>query len=109
MRLWQSLPDPFRALTGAFFARFFENEITSGVDDFKVSFFWLLAALAVPGIFIPWMMSFDWQLVVLLKGPMGLREASQAEKVFYLGFAMIASGVVTMMAWNTLLPDRRDV
>ena len=100
--------DPFRALTGAFFARFFESEITTGHDDFKSSFFWLLAALAVPGMFIPWMMAFDWHLVAMLKGPLALREASQAEKVFYLGFSMIASGLLTSIAWNSLLPDRRD-
>ena len=102
------LPDPFRALTGAFFARFFENEITTGFDDLKSSFFWLLAALAIPGMFIPWIMAFDWHLIAMLKGPLALREASQAEKVFYLGFAMIASGLLTTIAWSTLLPDRRD-
>ncbi len=41
--------DPFRALTSAFFARFFESEITTGYDDLKGSFFWLLAALGVGG------------------------------------------------------------
>src|SRR5688572_25170181 len=106
MKLWRHLPDPFRALSGAFFARFFENEITTGIDDLKGPFFWLLAALAVPGMFIPWMMSFDWQGIAMFKGPLALREASQAEKVFYLGFAMIASGLLTTITWSSLLPDR---
>ena len=108
MRLLAYLPDPFRALTGAFFARFFESEITTGTDDLKGSFFWLLAALAIPGMFIPWMMAFDWHLIAMYKGPVALREASQAEKVFYLGFSMIASGMLTTIVWSSLLPDRRD-
>src|SRR5688572_27793030 len=108
MRLQQYVPDPFKALTGAFFARFFESEITTGFDDLKSPFFWLLAALAIPGMFIPWIMAFDWHLIAMMKGPLALREASQAEKTFYLGFAMIASGLLTTIVWSTLLPDRRD-
>ena len=97
-----------RALTRAFLTRFFESELTSGPDDLKGSFFWLLAALAMPGLFIPWLMVFDWHMIALIQGPDALREASQAEKVFYLGFSMIASAVLTTIAWSSLLPDRRD-
>lgn len=100
--------DQVSALTRTFFARFFETEITAGADDMKGTFFWLLAALALPGIFIPWAMTFDWQGVALRFGADGLREASQAEKVFYLGLTMIASGLLTAIAWSSLLPDRRD-
>ena len=100
--------DQGRALARAFLARFFESEITSGTDDMKGSFFWLLAALAMPGLFIPWLMVFDWQGIVLSQGPEALREASQAEKVFYLGFSMLASGLLTAIVWSSVLPDRRD-
>jgi hypothetical protein len=100
--------DQIRALTRAFLARFFESEITTGADDMKNSFFWLLAALAIPGLFIPWMRVFDWQLIATLHGLEALREASRAEKVFYLGFSMVASGLLTAIAWSSLLPDRRD-
>src|SRR5687768_7244600 len=108
MRIRGDRFDGFRALTGAFLARFFESEITTGTDDLKGSFFWLLAALAVPGLFIPWLMVFDWHLIGMFQGPIALREASRAEKAFYLGFAMIASGLLTTIAWSSLLPDRRD-
>jgi hypothetical protein len=96
------------ALGRAFFVRFFESEITTGTDDLKQFFFWLLGALAVPGLFIPWIMSFEWQLLALVDGGDALRIASRAEKTFYLGFSMIASGVLTAIAWSSLLPDRRD-
>lgn len=108
MAVREQLREPFGALTGAFFARFFENEITVGFDDLKGAFFWMLAALAIPGLFLPWMLAFDWQLIAMVKGPLALREASQGGKVFYLGFAMAASGLLTTIAWNSLLPDRRD-
>ena len=96
------------ALARAFLVRFFESEITTGTDDLKQFFFWLLAALAVPGLFIPWIMAFEWQLLARMDGAEALRIASRAEKTFYLGFTMIASGVLTAIAWSSLLPDRRD-
>ena len=96
------------ALARAFFARFFESEITTGTDDLKQFFFWLLAALAIPGLFIPWIMAFEWQLLALIEGPEMVRIASRAEKTFYLGFSMIATGLLTAIAWSSLLPDRRD-
>ncbi len=101
-------PGPFGALVRLFLARFFENEITASTDDMKGMLFWLLAALVVPGLFIPWLMSFDWQLVAAFDGPQVLRESSRSEKVFYLGFAMVATGLLTAVVWSSLLPERRD-
>jgi len=100
--------DQLEALVRAFFARFFESEITTGTDGLKGPFFWLLATLAVPGLFIPWVMAFEWQLLGRMEGPEAVQIASVAEKTFYLGFSMIASGVVTVIAWGSLLPDKRD-
>ena len=96
------------ALARAFFIRFFESEITTGTDDLKQFFFWLLAALAIPGLFIPWIMAFEWQLMAFIDGAGAVRIASRAEKTFYLGFSMIASGLLTAIAWSSLLPDHRD-
>lgn len=101
-------PDQVNALARAFFGRFFESEITTGTDDLKGAFFWLLATLAVPGVFIPWMMSFDWGVLALKEGREAVRIASRAEKTFYLGYSMVASGVLTTIAWGSLLPDKRD-
>ena len=62
----------------------------------------------MPGVFIPWLMVFDWHLIAMFQGADRLREASGAEKTFYLGFSMIASGLLTAIAWSSLLPDHRD-
>ena len=96
------------ALTRAFFARFFESEITAGADDMKQAFFWLLAALAMPGIMIPVLMSFDWTLLAMMHGHLGLRALSMGEKAFYLGVSMLSAGGLTAIAWTSVLPDRRD-
>ena len=90
--------EQFRALTRAFLARFFENEITSGTDDLKTSFFWLLSFLAVPGLFMPMTMAHTWHFVVLLQGTDALRELTRGDKAFYLGFAMVATAAVTAIA-----------
>lgn len=97
-----------RALTHTFLARFFENEITSGTDDLKMSFFWLLSFLAVPGLFMPMTMAWTWQLIARFKGPETLRVLARGDKAFYLGFAMMATAAITVIAWNSLLADRRD-
>ena len=47
------------------------------------------------------MMAFDWTSSRCATGRRALREASQAEKVFYLAFSMVASGVLTTIAWTS--------
>jgi hypothetical protein len=95
-------------LTRSFFARFFDNELAGGSADLRNSFFWLIAFLAAPGIFLPPFMSFDWQGYALRYGFEALQVASRGETAFYLGFALLASGGITVLIWNSLLLDRRD-
>ena len=49
-----------------------------------------------------------WSMIAHYQGPEALRLISRPDKVFYLGFAMIASAIVSLITWNTLLLDRRD-
>ena len=93
--------DQIRALTRAFLARFFENEITTGTDDLKTSFFWLLSFLAVPGFFMPLMMGYKWQMIALVHGPEALRLLTRGDKALYIGFVMVATAAVTAIAWNS--------
>ncbi len=97
-----------RALAHAFLARFFENEVTAGADDLKGSFFWLIAFLAAPGFLVPIGMSFTWSFVARIQGPDVLRVISRGDKAFYEGFTMVACAVVSAIAWNSLMTDRRD-
>jgi hypothetical protein len=100
--------DQVRAMTRAFLARFFENEITSATDDLKTAFFWLVAFLAAPGFLLPVMMGFRWQLIERIHGSEALALLSRADKTLYIGFVMIATAALTAIAWNSLLGDRRD-
>jgi hypothetical protein len=95
-------------LSRAFLTRFFENEITAGTDDLTGSFFWLVAALAMPGLFIPWLMVFNWNFEAVVHGHDVLRIVSRADKAFYLGVSMLCAGGITTIVWTSLLPDRRD-
>jgi hypothetical protein len=97
-----------RALTPAFFERFFDSDMAAGAASLKTSFFWLVSFLAVPGIFMPVMMSFNWSLKARFSGFDALDIVVRTDKVLYMGYGACAVGVVTAMAWNALLLDRRD-
>ncbi|HKW00761.1 MAG TPA: hypothetical protein VJN96_13120 [Vicinamibacterales bacterium] len=97
-----------RALARAFVFRFFENEITAGSSDLRSSFFWLLSVLVPPGLFLPVMALMKWSLANFVYGAEGVRRVAWFDKTMYLGFSMIAAGVVAAIVWNSLLVDRRD-
>lgn len=108
LRIHPGEREQMRALARAFLARFFENEVTAGTDDLKGSFFWLIAFLAAPGFLVPVGMSFTWAFVARIEGPEVLRVISRGDKAFYEGFTMVACAVVSAIAWNSLMTDRRD-
>src|ERR687898_385805 len=103
-----------RRLVPAFFSRFFETELAAGADDLKTVFFALLAVLAMPGFMLPLLLAsaslpvpaasglgtdpsgWGWSMLAHYQGPEALRAASRPDKVLYLGFAMIASGIVSL-------------
>ena len=108
MQREQRPPSPFSTLVRAFVGRFFENEIAAGSNDLKSSFFWLVAFFAPLGVMFPWLMVFEYSVVAMAGGPELLRTQSMADKLFYLGFGMVATGGVTIVTWHGLLLDRRD-
>lgn len=101
-------PEQTRALARAFLLRFFDNEITSGTNDLKSSFFNLIAFLATPGILYPVAMSMSWALIVKIRGVDVFRMFSWHDKAVYLGLSMVATGLVAAVVWSSLLVDRRD-
>ena len=98
----------FSALLRSFIARFFDNEITTGTNDLKASFFWLIAFLAPLGILLPWFMMFDYSFVFAQGGAELLRRLSMADKTLYVGLGMVAAGGLGVVTWNSLILDRRD-
>lgn len=97
-----------RALTAVFLARFFEGEATAGPTDLRQSFFWLTAALATPGIFLPLWMYFRWSGIVRAGGLQALHRATLFDKTLYVDLTIVAMGLLSAMVWQALLVDRRD-
>jgi predicted permease len=109
-----------RTLTRTFFGRFFESDLTAGSDDLRGSIFYLLAFLAAPGIAAPFFIGlgssyqtpgvagWGWSMIARQLGPEALRLVSLNDKALYLGVSLVVSGVVSVIAWSSLLPDRRD-
>lgn len=98
-----------RALTRAFLARFFDNDLTANAHDLKQTFIWVMAALAMPGFVLPiFLMGWDWNVVGRGYGFDVLREITRNDKILALGLGMVASGLVSAVVWTSLLIDRRD-
>ncbi|MGO4880894.1 MAG: hypothetical protein ACLP59_08745 [Bryobacteraceae bacterium] len=100
----------FRELTRHFFSRFFDNDLvavsTDGPDMRAVAIN-ILAVLAAPGMLLPFL--FMSKYTKLQFDPMYVRDlASLGEKEFFLCFSMTVMGLVTVLEWDMLFPDRRD-
>jgi len=101
------------ALTRSFLARFFDNEMTGGSSDLQHAFFWLLAALATPGLVMPTVAGNGWNIMALAPGPEGgldfLRMQASANLTFSIGVTMVGIGLMAAVSWQSLLLERRDV
>jgi hypothetical protein len=100
----------FRELTRHFFSRFFDNDlvaINSDGADMRATVVNILAMLAAPGMLLPFL--FMTKYSNLQKAPMYVRDlASLGEKEFFICFSMTVMGLVTVIEWEMLFPDRRD-
>jgi hypothetical protein len=95
-------------LTRAFLARFFENEAAGTTTDAREGFFWLIAALATPGIFLPLWMYFRWAEVAAMRGLPSMHVALLFDQTIYLGITAVGVALLTAMVWHTLIVERRD-
>ena len=97
----------FRQLVRHFFARFFDNDLVSLDADMRSTVVNILAMLAAPGMLLPFL--FMSKYVKLQEEPMYVRDlASLGEKEFFICFSMTVMGLVTVIEWEMLFPDRRD-
>lgn len=105
--------DQWRALSRAFFARFFDNDWAGNGTDVRASFIWLMAAAAMPGLVMPHIAMFRWDLTMDSRAPLGrivaLRMNSGLDKTFILGVTMVVIGAITAAVWESILIDRRDL
>ena len=100
----------FRELARHFFNRFFDNDlvaINSDEADMRATVVNILAMLAAPGMLLPFL--FMTKYSNMQRMPLYVRDlASLGEKEFFICFSMTVMGLVTVIEWEMLFPDRRD-
>lgn len=96
-----------RPLARVFFGRLFENEMFSSSMAASASVTWLLAALATPGVMVSGSSLFFWGH--MHTQPFEVQDSALlTQESFHIAFAMAMSGLVTMLVWGSMTPDRRD-
>ena len=96
-----------KALGRVFFGRLFENDVFSSSVAASSSVLWLLAFLAVPGVMFSGSQLFAY--AHLRHQPFEVIDRTLLQReTFHIDFVMGVAGLVTMMVWSSLTPDRRD-
>src|SRR5687768_6879727 len=76
------------------------------------SLMFLLALVAVPGVMFSGTQIFSWAHLratgIRLDDPMIVDSALLRSQAFHIDFVMAVAGLVTMIVWGSLTPDRRD-
>ena len=99
----------FRELADLFFGRFLENDLICLDGDTRGTLTGILALLAAPGLFIPFFQFIQYGSAPLVFKPLYLRDlASLPDKTLHLALSMTVLGIVTVLEWDAILPDRRD-
>ena len=101
-----------KALAKVFFGRLFENDMFSSSSAASSSLMFLLALVAVPGVMFSGTQIFSWAHLratgIRLDDPMIVDSALLRSQAFHIDFVMAVAGIVTMLVWSSLTPDRRD-
>jgi hypothetical protein len=96
-----------RALAKMFFGRLFENDVFSSSVAASSSVVWLLALVATPGVMFSGSQMFAWAHLRNL--PIEVQERTLlVNQSSHIDFVMVIAGLVTMLVWSSLTPDRRD-
>ena len=89
-----------------FFGRIFESELMStGAPQIQLAV-WVIAFLAGPSTMAPILMSKKY--VWLVNNPQALHRSMEADRTLALMLSMIATGLITLVIWEGVFPDRRD-
>jgi len=101
----------FPLLAAHFFARFFDSELVAGDGDNSLSIGGVFAILAVPGAFAPLFLFAKYSsFLAWLRGHprLDVWQMSLSDQYLLITYAMTVAGVVTVIKWDSLFPDRRD-
>jgi hypothetical protein len=94
-------------LARTFFARFFESDLMPpGLPQVQLVI-WSLALLASPGLLFP--ARFAGKYTLMRRGdPALLAHALLVDRLLFVTLTMTAIGVVALVIWDGVFPDRRD-
>lgn len=111
MRRKQQIADrPLAVLTGHFLGRYFETE-ESQPGELRTGIPALLGLTAAPGfILCAFLFEKYSTLIGWFRGILKLDRdlTTLHDKYIFLAVAFVVCGIVTVLKWNTLFPDRRD-
>jgi hypothetical protein len=96
----------FRILVRVSLGRLADAAVASRDTDAAHFVIWIFALVTTPPLFYAMRMmgkySFMWRRPDLLE------RAAVADRLFFIIYAMLASGLLAAMLWDALFPDRRD-
>jgi hypothetical protein len=102
---------PFWSLVGYFLMRMFAAEGEQSDEGMSLGLGVVLAILALPGAFASLFLLDKYStLLQWLRGQrhFDFYRASAADEYFFIVLSMTITGLVMVMRWNRLFPDRRD-
>jgi hypothetical protein len=96
-----------RLLAATTFGRLLETEVFSSSVSASSAVTWLLAATATPGAVVS-MQQYYVYAHARAFSPERLDRIVFVSQVVHVAFAMAVAGLVAMLVWTSVLPDRRD-
>ena len=97
-----------RLLARAFFGRLFESELMpAGLPQVQLVV-WSIAMMAAPGFILSFHLERNYaRLWRTARG--GIPDAILDDELLFVTFSMMALGLVALVVWEGVFPDRRDV
>jgi len=90
-----------------FLAQFFESELIPRQAEARVTLIQILALIATPGFVIMCCLLRKYARLAPLS-PAAAHLAALDEKCLFIHFSMVVIGLVAVLEWDSLFPDRRD-
>ncbi len=103
-----STPRTTWLLARMFFSRFFESELMPGGRPQVRLIVWGLAILAAPGFMASFRIGRIYQ-TLWRDRPAQLADAVMRDQLLFVTFGMMALGLIALLVWEGVFPDRRDV
>ena len=97
--------EQFRVLFRTFLRRLFHSDLVPETVDLRQSALVLSAVLTVPPVLYAVVLSLNYGSWM---SDMQLAVRAVPQKLYFIGYSMATVGLVTVLVWDALFPDRRD-